>query len=266
MGGVLWYLKRCDLFEKITRDEAIQLSQNARMRRFRRGAVVYGPGEPGESVMIVADGRVKIKDISKHGKEAILAFIDEGEVFGELALVDGNQRREFAEAVEDSLIIAIPRADFLALLEGRPDLTLSIVRMIGLRRQRLENRLRNVLFLSGRARMAHLLLELAESHGRRAGNEFRIELKLKHQELAALVGIARETVTTTLGQFQDEGLIRRDGRLITILDARRLANECRNGAMRMQSLSTVEAATSETVRNHIQNKTALLPKNQGAKR
>jgi CRP-like cAMP-binding protein len=195
------------------------------LRSFARRSLIYAPTEPGQSVLLVASGRVKIKDITADGKETILAFIEEGELFGELALVDEEPRQEYAEAAEDCQILAIPREDILWLMSQRPDVALSITKLVGLRRRRIENRFRNVLFLSSRERMIHLLMELADTHGTRVGFATEIGLPLSHQELASLIGVTRETVTVVLGQLQAEGLIRVQRRRIVILSLRKLSKE-----------------------------------------
>ena len=225
MDGKLWYLKSCRLFEQLTPQETEYLEHRAVLRSFKRHALVYAPTESGQSVLVLAKGRVKIKDITADGKETILAFIEEGELFGELALLDGAPRQEYAEAVEDSVVVLIPCEDLLHVIEPRPDLTLSIMKLIGLRRKRIENRLRNVLFLSGRERVVRLIHELSGSHGERLGNRRAIRLPLSHQDLASLVGLTRETVTHVLGQLQADGLIRIERRRLTVLDERRLAEE-----------------------------------------
>jgi CRP-like cAMP-binding protein len=231
MPNKLWYLKRCDLFEHLTPEQAERLDHHALTRMFPKGALVYSPSEPGQTVMVLASGRVKIKDLTPDGKETILAFIEEGELFGELALVDGEPRQEFAEAVVASEILLIPREDLLWLMNLRPDLALSITKLIGLRRRRIENRLRNVLFLSSRDRLVRLLGELVEFHGSRVGNRCDIRLPLSHQDVASLIGVTRETVTTVLGQLQAEGLIQHQRLRITVLDCDRLLTECAGGGI-----------------------------------
>jgi CRP-like cAMP-binding protein len=225
MDAKLWFLKRCDLFEHLTPEQAERLDRHALMRTFRRHALVYAPSEPGQSVMVLAEGRIKIKDLTPDGKETILAFIDEGGVFGELALLDDEPRREYAEAVEDSRVLILPRDELLWLIGLRPDLALAVTKLIGLRRRRIENRLRNVLFLPSRERMVRLLCELVETHGERQGNRCGIRLPLSHQDLASLIGVTRETVTHVLGQLQAEGLVKVQRRRLAILDCGRLAQE-----------------------------------------
>ena len=225
MDRSIWFLKRCDLFERLDETEAAQLNRHALVRRFKKRALVYCPTEPGQSVMVLASGRVKIKDVTLDGRETILAFIEEGELFGELALLDDQARQEYAEAVEDSEVLLIPREDLLALMETRAGLSLSITKLMGLRRQRIENRLRHVLFLSSRDRMLRLLIELAEAHGQMVGIDTEIRFPLSHQELASLIGVTRETVTITLGQLEEVGLVRVQRRKVIIPSMRKLRAE-----------------------------------------
>ncbi len=225
MTNKVWYLKRCDLFERLTPEQAEHLEGRAVMRRFVRGEIVYVPSDLARSVLVLASGRVKIKGITLDGKEIIYAFIEPGELFGELALVDETPRDEFAEALETSEILAIARDDLFALMAARPDFSLGITKLLGLRRKRIETRLRNIMFRSNRQRVLGVLLELLDSYGERLGPIWQIRLRLSHQELASLIGATRETVTIVLGQLQLEGLIRVKRRCITVLDRDRLVTE-----------------------------------------
>lgn len=221
----IWFLKRCALFQHLTPAQRQRLESHAQMRTFRRGDMVYFPTEPGQSVLLLAKGRVKIKFLAPDGKETILTFIEEGELFGELALVDSRPRNEYAEAVSDSTVLAIPRDELLWLMNHRAEVALSITKLLGFRRRRIENRLRNVLFRSTRERMASLLVELLESHGQKRGDAWEICLKLSHQDLASLIGATRETVTLTLGKMQKEKLIVVQNRRIFVLDRGKLETE-----------------------------------------
>jgi CRP-like cAMP-binding protein len=225
MSDKIWFLKRCTLFEHLTPAESRRLESQAVVRSFHRGEIIYFPSEPGQSVLVLLRGRVKIKAITPDGKETILAFFEEGELFGELAILGEEPRNEYAEAVEETQVLALPRQGLLWLMEQRPDVALCITKLVGFRRRRIENRLRNILFRTNRERIVGLLLELLDSHGQPRGIHWEIRLQLSHQELANLIGSTRETVTLTLGQLQRERLIRVDRRRITILDRQRLAAE-----------------------------------------
>lgn len=231
MRESIWFLKRCPLFEQVSPEECRRLEARCRARTFPKRAVIYFPDQPGESVLLLARGRVKILSLTPGGRETIFAFIEPGEVFGELAVLDPAPRDEYAEAVEESLTLSIPREEVVALMGRRPELALAVTKLIGLRRRRIESRLRNLLFRTTRERTAAALIELADSHGRPVGGQWEIGLRLSHQDLANLVGATRETVTLTLGTLQKEGLIRVARRRITVLNKAALAAELAGGAV-----------------------------------
>jgi CRP-like cAMP-binding protein len=225
MAEKVWFFKQVDWLSQLTAEEAARLEARAMTRKFRKGEMVYCPHEAGETVLLLAAGRIKLKTVTPDGKEAILAFIEEGELFGELALLDGSPRGEFAEAVLESQVIAIAAAELQAVMQQRPDVAVGITRLVGLRRRRIQNRLQNILFRSNRERVTHLLLELLETHGVRDGSHWQIGIRLSHQELASLIGATRESVTLILGQLQLEKLIRVRRRQLTVLDRERLLAE-----------------------------------------
>src|SRR5262245_32292157 len=230
MPESIWYLKLCPLFEHLTPEESRRLESRARARTFAKKTVIYFPDQPGESVLLLARGRVKILSLTPGGRETIFAFIEPGELFGELAVLDAAPRNEYAEAVEESLTLAIPRDEVIALMARRPDVALAVTKLIGLRRRRVEARLKNLLFRSTRERTAAVLVELTESHGRQVGPYWEIDLRLSHQDLANLIGATRETVTLTLGQLQSAGPIRVAGRRVAVLNPDGPADESPGGA------------------------------------
>jgi CRP-like cAMP-binding protein len=225
MTEKIWFLKHCSLFEQLTAAQKKHLEEHAVLRVFARREIIYFPTDPGQSVLLLARGRVKIKVLAADGRETILAFIEEGELFGELALVDEAPRHEFAEAVSDTKVIAVARADMLWLMAQHAELSLAITKLVGLRRRRIENRLGNILFRSTRERVAALLLELLESHGEALPDGWLVRLRLSHQEMANLIGSTRETVTLILGRLQREGLIEVRRRRLVVVDRPRLAAE-----------------------------------------
>jgi len=225
MSDRIWFLKRCPLFERLTPAESHRLEANSTLRSFARRQIIYFPGEAGQTVLVLARGRVKIKSVTSDGRESILAFIDEGELFGELAILDAAPRGEFAEAVEPSQVLAVPRDDIVWLMERRPEVALHVTKLFGFRLRRVENRLRNILFRSNRERVVALLLELLDSHGQKDADGWEIQLRLSHQDLANLIGATRETVTVTLGQLQRDGLIQVRRQRIRVLKRARLLAE-----------------------------------------
>ncbi len=216
MRQSLWHLAKFSLFEKLAPSQLAALEKTARMKGFRRGEQVYAPADAGDAALLVASGRIRLSSITPDGKQAILAYVEPGELFGELSVIGSQHREEFAEALIPSTVISIPAQALQAVMESSPELAIGVVKLIGLRRLRIERRLKSLLFRSHRDRLLHLLLELAEQYGEPQSQGMRLKIKLSHQDLASIIGATRETVTTTLGELQDAGVVTVDRRVITL--------------------------------------------------
>lgn len=249
MPDFYWFLKNCNLLSQLPPQELQRLETTSKTRKFKRGEPVYLPSEAADGVLVVVQGRVKLCNVTPDGKQSILHFVESGEIFGELALVAGGNREEFAEAAEATTLVVIPKTDMLNLMMRYNTLQVGITRLIGVRRQRIERRLRNLLFRSNRERVVHLLIEMAEKYGRQTETGLELDIKLSHQEIASLIGSTRETVTVMLGQLRSEGKIRIARRRITILDLVELRKE-------------VSDFAPEPRPNDVRSGTAPIPKPQ----
>jgi CRP/FNR family cyclic AMP-dependent transcriptional regulator len=223
MSEKLWYLKQCDLFVRLAPEDLAWLEARSRARSFPRGSPIYLPADAANSVLLLASGRVKICNITAEGKQAILAFIEPGELFGELAVFDEGARDEYAEAVEKTTVVLIPGEYFSELMEKHAALSVGVTKLIGLRRRRIERRLKYLLFRSNRQRLINLLLELSETYGRQTNDGLLLDIKLSHQDLANVIGSTRETVTVTLGELQAEGRLVLGRRKVVLTDIAELA-------------------------------------------
>ena len=213
----IWYLRQIDLFAGIGELEMQQLVKRTTMREFSRGKVILRPNEPQEMVYLIKEGRVKISRYSPEGREQILALLQPGDTFGELALVQEAEPVQ-VEAFEDTLICALYRGDFLALIRRQPELLLAVMKVLAERLRVAEEEIADLVFQDVRGRLASLLLRLAEAYGRKTGGMLRLTLRLTHQDIASMIGATRETVTSALSRFRDAGLIATDQRHIMIRD------------------------------------------------
>jgi len=223
MSEKVWFLKRCDLFERLSPEELRSLESRCRTRSFPRNNPIYLPADEANGVLLLASGLARICSFTTEGKQAILAFVEPGELFGELALLDDGPRDEYAETVDPSTVILIPADAMQELMERHSEVALGVTKLFGLRRRRVERRLRSLLFRSNRERLVHLLLELAEDYGRKTSDGLLIELKLSHQDLANVIGSTRETVTVILGELQAERYLTVGRRKLVLTDMARLA-------------------------------------------
>jgi len=224
MGEKIWFLKNCALFEQLEADQLAELESHCLSRKFSRNSPIYPATDHADAVLLLASGRVAICNITHDGRKAILAFVEPGELFGELALFAPRDDDEYAEAVEASTIVLIPRQEMNRLMEQHAEVAFGITKLMGLRRQRIERRLKYLLFRSNRERLIHLLLELAEQYGKQVPEGVLLGIKLSHQELASIIGSTRETVTVVLGELQDEGKLQLGRRRIVLIRPQALAD------------------------------------------
>jgi len=225
MADKYWHIKSCELFEQVSDGDLGWLEARSTTKSFKRGEPIFVPNDSSDGILLVASGRVKICHETPEGKQAILGFVDQGEIFGELALLDNSDRSHLAQAAEKTSLVLIPRNELLSIVQKYPSIVLGVTKLIGLRRQRVERRLRNLLFRSNRDRLIHLLLELSEKYGQRQPDDVHLRIRLSHQEMASIIGSTRETVTVVLGQLQSEKLLSVARRRITLLSLDRLAHE-----------------------------------------
>ena len=223
MNERIWFLKNCDLLQKMSPDQLDLLEKHCQRRKFVAASPIYLPSENADSIYLVGSGLVKICHLTADGKISTLAYVKPGEVFGELALFDTGERGEYVESVEVSVLIRIPKQRIQELMHRDLDVALAVTKLVGLRRQRIERRLRTLLFTSNQHRLNHLLLDLAEQFGEAIDGGIRLGLKLSHQEIANLIGTTRETVTILMGKLKTDGLISGQRQTVILNDISRLA-------------------------------------------
>jgi CRP-like cAMP-binding protein len=213
----VWYLRRVDLFAGMDDREMQSLVERTTMREVERGRVILRPDEQARMVYVIKEGRVKISRYSPEGKEQILALLEPGDVFGELALVRSSEPVQ-VEAFENTLVCVMQSEDFLALIRRQPEVALQVMKILAERLRAAEEEIADLVFRDVPGRLASLLLRLARAYGDAGPAGRRLALRLTHQDIAAMIGSTRETVTAILNRFRDDGLISVDRRHIVIRD------------------------------------------------
>ena len=204
------------VFARLPDDEVDAILEHAVIRRYAAGAQIFYKGDPGSSMMAVLRGRVVIRAPSSEGKEIILNIINEGEIFGEIALLDGKERTADATAMTDCELLVVSRRSFLPLLE-RPDTTRELLNVLCERLRRTSEQVEDVLFLDVGARIAKTLLRFTNAGGA-VQPGVRIVLGMSQRELGNLAGVSREKVNRKLQAWRRAGIITVDKGTIFIRD------------------------------------------------
>lgn len=197
-----------ELFVVLSERELDQLLAHAHIVTHPAGAVIFERHDPGHSLMLVLRGLVKISNFSAEGREAVHALMDPGDIFGEMALLDGKDRSATATALADTELLVLLRRDFVPFLERNPRVAVCLIEVLCARLRRTTGTVEDSVFLGTAPRVARALLRLAEHHSRIEGAAVHIDLKLSQRELGGLVGLARENVNRQLRAWHHEGLIR----------------------------------------------------------
>lgn len=207
------FLATVPLLGQIPPEELKRFADVTREKQYPRGSVILFEDDPGDSLYIVRDGRVKVVLVGEDGREVILGVLGVGEHFGELSLIDDQPRSAHVIAMEDSLLLVLRRDDFRRRVEANPAVAWALLSELSRRLRRADGKIGGLVLLDVPGRIARLLLDFAEE----AGGD-TIDKPLTHQTIAQMIGASRETVSRAMREFQDAGWIGVERRRISVTD------------------------------------------------
>jgi len=211
-------LDSCAVFGALDIEARRRLAEHARLRRFAAGEIIFQAGSPGHSMMAVVTGSVRITARSPRGAEIMLAVLSQGEIVGEIALLDGGERTADATALTDCELVALERRDVLPFLEQHPKACLKLLEMLAQRLRYTDEWITEIALAQIAARLAKVLLGTSTRPGRRGdGNQAR-SVALTQRELGSMIGASRESVNRCLQQWQREGIVQLKTGRIDIVD------------------------------------------------
>jgi CRP/FNR family cyclic AMP-dependent transcriptional regulator len=205
------FLASIPLLSGLDRAELARFADMTRERSYPKGSVILFEDDPGDSLFLVKNGRVKVVLIGEDGREVILGILTVGDHFGELSLIDGHPRSAHVIAMDDAQLIVLRREDFRRRVEESPRVAWALLVEISRRLRRADEQIGSLVLLDVDGRIARLLLDAAAESG-----SATIEKRLTHQTIAQMIGASRETVSRAMREFQDNGLISVQRRQISI--------------------------------------------------
>lgn len=194
-------------------------------KTFKKGEYIFLPEESSDRIYFITEGRVKIGSYGESGKEITKTILNPGEVFGELALIGEDKRRDFAYTLEDTQTCILSVAEMKSLMRDHNALTLFLMKIMGSRVLEMEQRLESLVFKDSRTRIIEFLRELADKRGQRVGYEMLVRKFMTHQEIANLTATSRQTVTTVLNELRNKNVLTFNRRRLLIRDMELLARE-----------------------------------------
>ncbi len=204
------FLTTVPLFKSLG-SEVAHFAGLAREKSYPRGSVILFEDDPGDSLFVVRDGRVKVVLVAEDGREVILGILGVGEHFGELSLIDDQPRSAHVVAMEDSTLLVLRREDFRRRVEQNPQVAWALLMELSRRLRRADEKIGSLVLLDVPGRIARVILDAAEE-----GGTEEIEKPLTHQTIAHVIGASRETVSRAMREFVDAGWISTERRRIRI--------------------------------------------------
>jgi CRP/FNR family cyclic AMP-dependent transcriptional regulator len=201
--AALWYFESVNLYNILCPHKVKSMADKHTFNHYQRDQFIYFPDQPATHIYMIVSGRVKLGHYLDDGKEVVTAILTTGEIFGELALAGEEKRRDFARAMEACVICP---------------LSFKMLKFVGLRLMKLERKLELLVFKDARTRVVEFIKDTAAWKGKKVGFETLIPTKLTHQDIAALTGTSRQTVTTILNDLKEKNLINFDRKRILVRD------------------------------------------------
>ena len=206
------------LFSALEASERRLIAGLIRVQRYSARNAVVWEGDVGGALFFILSGYLKAVSQGADGNEALLSVMGPGEVVGELSVLDGHPRSASVIALEAAELAVVEREPLLGLVRQSPALALGLIAVLTARVRNLSKRCENISLLDIPARLAEVLLSLAERHGERSGDNVRIPVRLSQQDLGNMVGATRESVNKQLRSWTQDGILRQEEGRVVISD------------------------------------------------
>jgi CRP/FNR family cyclic AMP-dependent transcriptional regulator len=199
-------LGQCELFRELGAGDRNALFARVRIRVYRDGETIFHMGSMGDNMMVVVSGSVRISVPSPDGREIVLAILRSGEVFGEMALLDGKERTADATAITGCHLALLERRDVLWVLDRHPEIWRKVAEVLCGRLRSSDEQIAGLALHQFPTRLAKALLRFASTKEKVTSH--RLEVHLSQRELGHICGASRETVNKCLNTWQRRGIIR----------------------------------------------------------
>ena len=209
-------LRAIPLFSGLRDDDLAPIADLLIERRFPKHKTIVEEGLAGDYMYVIREGRVQVSKLSDDGREKILEFLDAGDFFGEMSLLDDAPRSASVRALSDARILALSRADFLNVMRRNADVAMAVVQELARRLRDTDEQASSLSFQRVKQRTQGLLQRLAKDD---AGGGRRITPVLTHQQIADMIGTSRETVTRALKGLKQQGWLEQEGKRYRVPDA-----------------------------------------------
>ena len=220
-GGSVELLSRVPLFSELSREELERISRVSVARSFPAGVRVFHEGDHSDACYLVRRGDLRVTREHSDGRAIALATLGPGDLFGELAMLDGEARSASVETLTDSELLALPAADVRRLLADHPEISVKLIAALVKRLRETNERVARQSFQTVPSRVAGVLTQLIAEESATTGSH-GITIRMTQADLAQLAGTSRESVSRFLATLERAGVVRVGRGRVTVVEPRRL--------------------------------------------
>jgi CRP/FNR family transcriptional regulator, cyclic AMP receptor protein len=225
--AILDTLADVPLFSGLQPTDLELIAQRVRQRRYRPGEAIFHRDDPGVALYIIVAGKVKVHNETPDGGDVMLTILSNGDFFGEMSLLDGEERSADVSTLEPTEVLVLTQADLHDCIRQAPQIAINLLATLAGRLRRTNETIQALSSLDVHGRVAKQLLLLSRQHGVQTPAGMQIGIRLTQTDLAGLVGASRESVNKVLGYFRRRGYLTLDDQhRITLLKPDELARRC----------------------------------------
>jgi CRP/FNR family transcriptional regulator, cyclic AMP receptor protein len=219
------FLRKVTLFTDLSEVELRALESEVKERAFRKNEVIFHEDDPGRALFILKKGRVKVGRENKRGREVILRILEPGDFFGEMSLLDEEPRSATVTALDGCQVLILFREAFVAFVSKHPRAVLRMLTVLSQRLRKANEKISRLVFTDAYEKVASVLMDVIKESKIPLEIGAEVPLRLSRKELADLAGLSRETFSRIMARFERAGLLRVNGRQLSVVDPARIMRE-----------------------------------------
>lgn len=217
------WLEKVSIFKNLSQNALENIETITETVFYNEEDLIFDAGEEADALYIVKSGQIRIEQIYRDGRKKTLAYLSEGDFFGEMAVITKESRCARAVASEQADVLRIEKTNFVSALSKNSELCFGILQVLCERLQAADLEISNLTFRNLPGRIVYKLFELAEQFGEQdESGATNIKLSLTHYDIADMVGTNRESVSKFISKFKKEGSIEINQKNIKIIDRHKL--------------------------------------------
>lgn len=204
--SIIGHLQKISLFEKLSMDELKEVEKISTKIGFPIDKVLFNEGDPGDFLYIILTGSVKIY-AEKDSKEKIFSILKKGDSFGELALIDGQQRSASAKTLENSILLSISKQAFMDLLKNNFNVTQKVLMVLSSRLRKTNTHVTDLVFHNAKTNILKALIQLSMDHGKRMNDIIQIDAKITANDISKIAGVSEEVTEYVLKDLEEKRIL-----------------------------------------------------------